>query len=75
MCWKNDLPKIVFDSLGLIDGQITEDLPKIIADILAFDIHMSNDQFLEKTYVTQQKVRFIEDDRFDVEGYQGHISK
>lgn len=62
-------------SLGLSDEQITEDLPKIIADILAFEIHMANDQFLEKTYKSQQKVLFIEDDQLDVEGYQEHISQ
>lgn len=60
--------------LGLTDEQITEDLPQIIADTVAFEIANDQDRFLDKTYKSQQKVLFIEDDRFDVEGYQGHIS-
>ena len=53
-------------SIGLTDEQITEDLPKIISNVLAHDIAKDPDAFLAKTYAVQQKVRLIEDDRFDV---------
>ena len=59
--------------LGLTDEQIRNDLPKIVFDTLALDIDKDPEEFLAKTYAVQQKVRLIEDERFDVEGYQAHL--
>ena len=62
-------------SLNLSEEQIIEDLPQIVANTVAFEIANDQERFLEKTYKSQQKVLFIEDDRFDVERYQAHISR
>ena len=62
-------------ALGLSDQQIIDHLPKITHDTIALDIENDNEKFLEKTNKTKQKIKFIEDDVFNVETYQAHISR
>lgn len=61
-------------AMGLTDEQIIEDLPKIVSDSLAHDIDQDPEAYVAKAYALQQKVRFIEDERFDVGRYQEHLS-
>ncbi|PCI54349.1 MAG: hypothetical protein COB36_10175 [Alphaproteobacteria bacterium] len=62
-------------ALGLTDEQIIEDLPKIVSDSLTHDIDQDPEAFVAKAQAIQQKVRFIEDERFDVEEYQKHLAQ
>ena len=62
-------------ALGLTDQQILEHLPKITHDTLALEIENDNEKFLEKANKIKQKIRFIEDDKFNNEKYKEHITK